>query len=107
MIFNRIRREFPVFFPQFNQPLRQPHGILKMHVRIHRPMTNQQRAFQALCKVYGRAFFISLRIRLWVIQNVRCVRMIVMRPIRDRTQSRARRETSGSVNIAIKVMKPP
>ena len=43
--------QIPFVFLQFNQPLRQTHNILEMHVHIYHPVQHQQVTFQPFCKI--------------------------------------------------------
>src|SRR5437867_12496050 len=58
-------------------------------------MTNQQRAFQSVRKIDWRTLFVSLRIVLRQIQNVRSVAVVVMRPVSNGPQRRAGRKNIG------------
>src|ERR1700730_12035048 len=40
VIFRRIYRQLPIFFPQLDQPLRQAHRILEMDIGIRHPVTD-------------------------------------------------------------------
>src|SRR3989339_1645629 len=48
MVLQGIRRKFPVFLLQLNQPLCQPHGVLEMHIDVDHPVADQQRSLESL-----------------------------------------------------------
>ena len=92
MVFDRIHGELPVLLSQLDQPLRQPHRILEVHVRVDHAVADQQRAFQPLGKVDRRALAIGLSILLRNVEDVRRVAVVVVRPVGYRPQRRAGRE---------------
>src|SRR6185295_15892345 len=53
MIFDGIRRDFPVRLAKFDQLLDQADSVLEIHVGINHAVTNQQRTFQTAGKVNG------------------------------------------------------
>src|SRR5688500_10564871 len=86
VILNGIDRQFPVFFTQFNQPLRETDRILEVHVDIDHAMANQQRALEPLRKIHWRALAIRLDVGLRLVEDICRVRVIVMRPVSHRPE---------------------
>ena len=59
MVFQRIDGHLPVVFAQFDEPLSQPHYILKMNIYVNHAVAYQQGPLQAFGMVNRRTFGIS------------------------------------------------
>src|SRR5207248_6006177 len=84
VVFYRKKRDRPVLFPELDQALHEAHGVLKEHVRVHHPVTDEERAFETIGEIHRRALAVRLGIFLRLVEDARRVRVIVVCPIRDR-----------------------
>ena len=83
VIFYRVRGHRPIFLAQFDEALRQPHGVLEFHVGIDHAVADEERAFQAFCEEDGTAAAVGLGVGLRRVQDVRGVAVVVSGPIGD------------------------
>src|SRR4051812_48728443 len=95
VIFDGVGRYLPVLFAEFDEAFGEADGVLEVDVRVNHAVADEQRALQALGEVYGRAEAVCLRVVLRLVEYVRGVGMIVVRPVGDGTERRARREDVG------------
>ena len=90
-----IQRDRPVLLAQLDQPLRQAHAVLEQHVGVDHAVADQQRALETLGEVDRRALAIRLGVVLRLVEDVRRVAVVVVRPVGHRPQRRAGGERVG------------
>ena len=88
MILDRIYGDGPVLLSQLDQPLDEANGVLEMNIPIDHAMADQQSSFQTFRKVDRRAAPVGFGITLRLVEDIRCVLLVVMGPIRHRPQRR-------------------
>src|SRR5207237_7102604 len=95
VIFDGVGGDLPVLFPQFDKALDEAHRVLEVDVRVNHAVTDEKRALQSGGEVDGRAESVSFGVVLRVVEYVRGVGVVVVRPVRDGPEGRARGEDVG------------
>src|SRR5205823_9056649 len=83
VVFYGVGRDLPVLFPQFDQALDEAHRVLEVDVRVHHAVADEERALEAAGEVEGRALAVGYGVVLRVVEDVRGVRVVVVRPVGD------------------------